>query len=136
MRLTADDRIAIADLIAMHGHLCDDGDLEGLDAVFTPSVIYDVTALGGGVLDGVPGIRDAGLSLGDANPVAHHVTNVVISETQDGGVRARSKGLGVMGDGTVGSVTYDDTVVDTEVGWRISRRVVSPRKVALAGRRS
>jgi hypothetical protein len=33
MRLTAEDRAAIGELIAMHGHLCDDGDLEGLDAV-------------------------------------------------------------------------------------------------------
>lgn len=136
MRLTADDRVAIADLIAMHGHLCDDGDLEGLDAVFTSSVIYDVTALGGGVLEGVEGIRDAGLSLGDANPVGHHVTNVVIRETQNGTVHARSKGLGVMADGTVGSVTYDDTVIDTGAGWRISHRIVSPRKVALGGRRT
>jgi hypothetical protein len=136
MHVTADDRAAIAELIALHGHLCDDGDLEGLDAAFTTDVLYDVTALGGGVLEGLAGLRDAALTLGDANPVGHHVTNVVIRETPDGGVRARSKGLGVNADGTVGSVTYDDTLVDTGGGWRISHRVVTPRNVALGGRRT
>lgn len=120
----------------MHGHLCDDGDLEGLDAAFTPSVAYDVTAFGGGVLEGLEQLRDAALALGDANPVGHHVTNVVISETQDGAVHARSKGLGVNADGTVGSVTYDDRLINTATGWRISHRVVTPRTTALGGRRA
>jgi 3-phenylpropionate/cinnamic acid dioxygenase small subunit len=136
MRLTAEDRAAIGELIAMHGHLCDDGDLEGLDAVCTPSVIYDVTALGGGVLEGLAGLREAALTLGDLNPVGHHVTNVIIRETQDGAVHARSKGLGVNADGTVGSVTYDDRLIHTGAGWRISHRVVSPRNTALGGRRA
>ena len=39
-------------------------------------------------------------------------------------------------DGTVGSVTYDDTLIDTGTGWRISRRVVTPRNTALGGRRA
>jgi 3-phenylpropionate/cinnamic acid dioxygenase small subunit len=136
MPLTADDRAVVAELIALHGHLCDDGDLEGLEAVFTPDVVYDVTALGGGVLKGVDGLRDAALALGDVNPVGHHVTNVVVRDAEDGTVRARSKGLGVNADGTVGSVTYDDTVVATGAGWRISHRVVSPRTTALGGRRT
>jgi 3-phenylpropionate/cinnamic acid dioxygenase small subunit len=136
VRLTADDRAAIAELIALHGHLCDDGDLEGLDAAFTPGVAYDVTALGGGVLEGLEQLRDAALALGDANPVGHHVTNVVITETPDGAVHARSKGLGVNADGTVGSVTYDDRLIATATGWRISHRVVTPRRTALGGRRA
>jgi hypothetical protein len=136
VRLTADDRAAIAELIAMHGHLCDDGDLEGLDAAFTPSVTYDVTALGGGVLEGLEQLRDAALALGDANPVGHHVTNVIISEAQDGSVHARSKGLGVNADGTVGSVTYDDKLINTATGWRIGHRVVTPRRTALGDRRT
>jgi SnoaL-like protein len=99
-------------------------------------VIYDVTALGGGVLEGLAGLREAALTLGDLNPVGHHVTNVIIRETQDGAVHARSKGLGVNADGTVGSVTYDDTLIHTGAGWRISHRVVSPRNTALGGRRA
>lgn len=131
MALTTEDRFAIADLINLHGHLTDRGDLDGLSALFSDEVTYDVSALGGGVLVGLPAIRDAALALGEANPVAHHVTNVVLDEAPDGTVRAMSKGLGVMADGSVGSVTYEDTVQLDVTGWRITRRLVRPRRAPL-----
>jgi hypothetical protein len=131
MTLTAEDRFAITDLINLHGHLTDRGDLGGLSALFAGDVTYDVRALGGGLLTGLAAIRDAALALGDANPVAHHVTNIVLSEAPDGAVRARSKGLGVMADGSCGSVTYEDTIQRGTVGWRITHRVVRPRGAPL-----
>ena len=131
MALSIDDRIAITDLINLHGHLTDAGDFAGLTALFTEDVVYDVSALGGGVITGLDKIREAGLALGDANPVAHHVTNIVLSEAADGVVHARSKGLGVMTDGSCGSVTYVDTVHRTEAGWRIVHRTVRPRRTPL-----
>jgi len=75
--VSADDRVAIAELLARHGHLFDDGELDRLDLLFTASVSYDVTAFGGGVLRGIEAIRSAALDVGDRNPVGHHVTNVV-----------------------------------------------------------
>ncbi|GIJ43961.1 hypothetical protein Val02_08470 [Virgisporangium aliadipatigenens] len=131
MALTTDDRIAIADLISLHGHLVDRGDFAGLAALFTEQVVYDVSAFGGGALVGLAAIRDAGTALADANPVAHHVTNIVLRETADGVVHALSKGLGVMADGSTGSVTYDDTVERTAAGWRITHRIVRPRRTPL-----
>jgi 3-phenylpropionate/cinnamic acid dioxygenase small subunit len=130
--LPADDRAAITELLALHGHLIDDGELDRLDALFVPSVSYDVTALGGGVLHGIEAIRQAALALGDRNPVGHHVTNVVLTEQADGSVRGRSKGIGVNADGTTGTVTYEDTIVRTGDGWRIRARVVIPRRVPLS----
>ncbi|WP_433056705.1 nuclear transport factor 2 family protein [Dactylosporangium sp. CS-033363] len=124
MSLSAEDRFAITDLINLHGHLVDAGDLEGLRAVFVEDVPYDVTALGGGVLHGLAEGLAAAAAMGDAAPVAHHVTNIVLTELGDGRVRARSKGLGVLRDGGVGSVTYDDRIERLEVGWRIVHRVV------------
>jgi hypothetical protein len=132
MALTAQDRTVITDLINRHGHLTDRGDFDGLRELFTDDVSYDVSALGGGVLAGPAGIRAAALALGDANPVAHHVTNIVLGEEADGSVRVLSKGLGVMADGSVGSVTYEDTVVRGPAGWRITHRVVRPRRTPLA----
>ncbi|MFF1292342.1 MULTISPECIES: hypothetical protein [unclassified Streptomyces] len=38
-----------------------------------------------------------------------------------------------MTDGSCGSVTYEDTVVRTGTGWRVSHRKVSPRRVPLSG---
>ena len=127
------ERAAITELLAGHGHLFDDGELDRLDELFTASIRYDVTAFDGGVLRGIEAIRAATLALGDRNPVAHHVTNVVLAEQPDGSVLARSKGIGVYSDGTAGSVTYEDTVVRTAEGWRIDARTVVPRRTPLSG---
>lgn len=134
MTLSPDDRAAIAELISLHGHVFDDGDLDRLDVLFTPSVVYDVSELGGGALHGIEAIRTAALALGEHNPLGHHVTNIVITEHGDGTARVRSKGIGVNTDGTVGTVTYEDGVVATEAGWRIDHRRVVPRRVPLNGR--
>ncbi|MFI5714658.1 nuclear transport factor 2 family protein [Nocardia sp. NPDC051750] len=129
--LTAEDRFAITELINSHGHLTDRGDFAGMWALFTEDVVYDVSALGGGVLVGPESIREAALSLGEANPVAHHVTNIVFTEAYEGRARTESKGLGIMTDGSVGSVTYQDTFERTAAGWRITHRIVRPRRVPL-----
>ncbi|GAA2614906.1 nuclear transport factor 2 family protein [Paractinoplanes durhamensis] len=129
--LTADDRFAIADVINLHGHLTDRGDFDGMTRVFAADVTYDLTAFGAGVLTGPAEMKAAALALGDANPLAHHVTNIVVEERSDGTVRALSKYLGVMANGSVGSGTYEDTLTNGDDGWRITHRVVRPRRVPL-----
>lgn len=129
--LTVEDRLAITDVINSHGHLADSGDFERLHTLFTDEVTYDVSTLGGGVLVGPAAIREAALSLGDGNPVAHHVTNIVVTDAGDGTARAISKGIGVMTDGSIGSATYEDTLERTADGWRITHRIVRPRRVPL-----
>jgi ketosteroid isomerase-like protein len=131
MMLTAEDRFAIADLLNLHGHLTDRGDFDGLHALFSEDVTYDLSAFGGGVLVGLAAGREAALALGDANPLAHHITNIVLNQTPDGTVHAVSKGLGVMADGSVGSVTYEDTIERDDAGWKITHRVVRPRRKPL-----
>jgi 3-phenylpropionate/cinnamic acid dioxygenase small subunit len=134
MTLDADDRAAITELLSLHGHLFDAGELDRLDELFTDDVVYDVTDFGQEPLAGINAVREAALVLGPGNPVAHHITNVVLTEITDGRVQALSKGLGIYADGTCGSVTYDDTVVRGEHGWRISRRRITARRVPLGGR--
>ena len=129
--LTTEDRFAIEDVINLHGHLTDRGDFAGLPALFAEDVTYDVSALGGGVLAGLAEAREAALALGEANPLAHHVTNIVLEAAPDGTVRALSKYLGVMTDGSVASGTYEDTLELGAGGWRITHRVVRPRRVPL-----
>ncbi|OIJ88997.1 polyketide cyclase [Streptomyces sp. MUSC 14] len=133
MTLGLEDRLAIGELIALHGHVVDDGQLDRMDELFTPDIVYDVSDFGQEPLVGLAAVRDAALALGDGNPVAHHVTNIVVREEADGRVRARSKGLGVRADGTCGSVTYDDVLVRTPDGWRISHRTLTARRVPLNG---
>jgi hypothetical protein len=131
--LALEDRLAITELLSLHGHLVDDGSLDRMEELFTEDIVYDVTAYGQPPLRGVEAIREAAWALGGANPVAHHVTNVVVTTSAAGAVLARSKGLGILSDGTCGSVTYDDTLVRTPEGWRIAHRRLTPRRVPLNG---
>jgi hypothetical protein len=130
--MTPDDRIAITDLISMHGHLVDAGDLDRLDELFTGDVEYDVTDLGGGMIEGLAALKEAALALGDANPVGHHVTNIVLTEVSADQVQALSKGIGITADGRCASVSYEDTVTRTPLGWRIIHRKIRARRVPLA----
>ncbi|MGC4810579.1 nuclear transport factor 2 family protein [Micromonospora sp. DT228] len=131
MTLTAEDRTAITDLINRHGHLTDSGEFDRMHELFTADVAYDVTDLGGGVLVGLEMLRDTALALGEGNPVAHHVTNIVLTELADDRVHVLSKGIGINADGSIGSVTYEDTIVRGDSGWRISHRTVRARRVPL-----
>jgi hypothetical protein len=84
--------------------------LEGCDVV-RPDVTYDLGDFGHGSLHGTAEMREAALALGSANPVGHHVANVVINEIDDRSARVQSKGIGVKADGTADSVVYDDIVM-------------------------
>lgn len=46
MAISPSDRFAINDLISLHGHLMDSGELDRLDELFIPDVVYDVSDLG------------------------------------------------------------------------------------------
>lgn len=134
MALKEHDRIAITNLIHLHGHLVDAGDLDGADELFVSDVVYDVSDLGFGSLHGREAVREAASALGRANPVGHHVTNIVITGIDDRSARVRSKGIGIRADGTADSVVYDDIVTRHPEGWKISRRTMTARRVALGGR--
>src|SRR3984957_10041515 len=131
--LHAEDRQAIGETLAWHGHLFDGGQLDRLRGIFPPELVYNMSAVGVGTFAGIEAIRSAALRLGPGNPVAHHVTNVVISGGGDGTVTALSKGLVLRADGTLASVTHLDTLRRHDGGWRISRRVISPQLTPLGG---
>jgi hypothetical protein len=133
MELDIEDRIAVTDLINSHGHYADDGDFDGMFTLFTDDVVYDLTDLGMGELVGREQIGAAGRELGDDNPVAHLVTNIVLRPVGPDEVHARSKAIAVMGDGNASSATYDDVVLRTSDGWRISHRTITARRVPLSG---
>ena len=131
--LTEQDRIDIGDLINLHGHLTDAGELDQAGDLFTGDVTYDLGDFGLGSLHGAAAIREAAVAMGQANPVGHHVTNIVITRIDDRSARVQSKGIGIKADGTAGSVTYDDIVTRQPGGWKISYRKVTARRAALGG---
>ncbi len=133
MTLATDDRLAIHELIALHGHLMDDREFSRLSELVTEDVVYDIQEFGLGVLRG----RDQLLALVtgplEGQPIAHHATNIMVLVDQDGTVRVKSKGLAVMPDGKAGSAVYQDIVVKTEQGWRLAHRVIHARRAPRTG---
>lgn len=134
MPIPPEDRFAIYELLSLHGHLMDNGDLDLLDTLFTADISYDLTDFGFDVLSGFAAIRESTLMLGAGNPVAHHVTNIILEEIGPDTVRARSKGIGIGVDGKTGSVVYEDVILRTGDGWRISFRKVLARRVPIGGK--
>ena len=128
MELTVEDRLAIYELVALHGHLIDAGAFDRLDELFTEDFVYDVEALGYGHLDGARAFVEASVALGDDNPLGHHVTNALVTGGADNEATVRSKGIGILANGTSGTVVYEDVVRRTDAGWRIARRTVIPRR--------
>ncbi len=124
--LSADDTVALHQLASYYAHIVDDGEFDKLDRIFTDDVEFDTSQFGNPPLVGLDGVI---ASYVDArHPVAHHVTNVVVTTDADGTVRMRSKVISLLGGGRCGSGTYDDVVVKTPDGWRISRRVIGLRR--------
>ncbi|GAA2440277.1 hypothetical protein GCM10010191_64890 [Actinomadura vinacea] len=130
--LTPQDRTAITELLARHGHLVDAGDLDRLGELFTDDAVHDFTDLGlPAPVHGTAALRQAALDLGEGNPVGHHITNIVLEPITADRVHARSKGIGINADGTCASVTYDDTIARTAHGWRITRRTARAHRKPL-----
>jgi hypothetical protein len=136
MTLSTADRLAIHELMALHGHVADDRRADLLDQLLTEDAVYDLAAYDMGQVVGLPELRRLFEEAPGDQPLAHLVTNVIVTEDADGTVRVRSKGLAVMPNGAAGAALYDDKVVPTEAGWRIAHRTVVPARRPDGGTRS
>ncbi|WP_329057943.1 hypothetical protein [Amycolatopsis sp. NBC_01480] len=103
--LSSDDHVEIGQTLALHGHFFDSGHLDRIEE-----------------------IRKTAAELGPRIPLAHHVTNLVITETGTDFATVRSKGLTIMANGAFAGVDHLDTVHRHDGCRRISRRVVTPRQ--------
>lgn len=122
------DTLAIHELLALYGHIIDEREWQRVEELFTPTTVYDMREFGLGVVHGAAAIRALWSSPHAAHPLAHHATNVLVSEAADGTVQVLSKGLGVGPNGRVGSVVYRDVVERTPQGWRFASRTAHLRR--------
>lgn len=129
--LDATDVLAIHELLARYGHVIDERDWAQAEALFVPDARYDMSDFGLDAVCGARAIRALWVGQGEKHPLAHHATNIVVSEAPDGTVRVLSKGLGIGRRGRAGSVTYRDVVQHTPDGWRFAERVGVLRRAPL-----
>jgi hypothetical protein len=122
------DRLAIHELLGLYGHLIDQRRWDELDQVFTPDLVFDATDFGQPVSRSLSELRAHWIADLTVHPLAHHATNIVVTEDADGTIGVLSKGIGVGANGRVGSVTYHDIVVKTPDGWRLAHRRAQLRR--------
>jgi hypothetical protein len=130
MSLEASDTLAIHQLLALYGHIIDEREWHRVAELFTAGAVYDMSEFGLRVAHGAAAIAELWSRPDAAHPLAHHATNIVVSEDSDGTVRVLSKGLGVGANGRVGSVVYRDVVEHTPGGWRFAVRKGQLRRPA------
>jgi SnoaL-like domain len=133
MNLTTEERIELIELLGRYGRLIDARDWEALGGIFTPDAQFDLTAIGGSVLNGLDEIRDY-MANRARHPVAHHITNPHVDRIDDDNVWLSCMLVAVQADGSVASGHYADQVVRYDGGLRIRRRqfrwLLAPRPKA------
>lgn len=130
--LTPDDHIEIHELLALHAYIFDENQLDRLGELFTPDAVYDMSATGIGAFEGIDALRAAAAQLfaSGHGPLAHFVTNIIVTPVDDDEASVISKGVMIMADGSTGGATHRDTVRRHEGHWRLSRRVITPTPAA------
>ena len=121
MNLTPQERIELIELLGRYGRLIDARDWDALAAIFTPDAQFDLTPIGGTVLNGLDEIRDYMASRA-AHPVAHHITNPHVDRIGHDDVWLSCMLVAVQADGSVASGHYADQAVRYDGGLRIRRR--------------
>ncbi|WP_157252970.1 nuclear transport factor 2 family protein [Nonomuraea typhae] len=123
--LSRDDISDIRGTLAMFSHAFDNKDLEALSRVFAEDGVLELTKGAGRVIGGLRAIGEFAIALGADAPDHHTLdTHVYVAE---GVVRARSRYLAILPDGSVHNGDYLDELRQTPDGWRIGRRVSIPR---------
>ncbi|MFF2213288.1 nuclear transport factor 2 family protein [Streptomyces antibioticus] len=132
--LTPADFEELRQLLARFAHVFDNGDTAALEEVFTDDGVI-VLAGPGREFHGLEAIREFNTALGDRSPDHHTLDTVFDIDPEDpyGTVRARSRYLAVLPDGSVHNGDYVDVLVRTPKGWRIAHRRSVPRHPVRVG---
>lgn len=124
--LTAADQAEIRQVLALFAHVYDNLAEDALDAFFTNDVVVEIGAGAGRTVRGIDEARAFRHELGPDSP-DHQTVDIVLLTDPDGTVRARSRYLAILADGTVTNGDYLDVLTRTPRGWRISHRRTVPR---------
>ncbi|MER5646392.1 nuclear transport factor 2 family protein [Streptosporangium sp. NPDC002524] len=124
--LSLEDVSGIRGTLALFSHVFDNAEVADLGRVFTGDAVIELRRGAGRVVRGLPAIGEFALSLRPHGP-DHQTLDSHIFVDGEGVVRARSRYLAVLPDGSVHNGDYLDVLQRTPEGWRIELRVSVPR---------
>lgn len=123
MSLSAEDRVAIVELVATYNHAIDGHDGEAWAATFTADGVFEVTGRdaveGRAALVAMVEDQDAG------SEVRHWTTNFVIDAEGEGASLRCDLAL-LRGSSVLLTGRYEDQLVRGDGGWRFTRRRCLP----------
>lgn len=128
MKPSNNDIVEVNQLLSLWGHLVDKREWDRFGEVFTDDAFFDSSVFGFAPVSGIEAIREMASQEGHAR--AHHLTNVYVKDGPGEDLFAESKGLGLLSDGAVASVTYSDTLRKTPLGWRLASRVLTLQPIS------
>jgi SnoaL-like domain len=126
---SAEEILAIHDVVVRYGYVIDDRAWDRIDEVFTDDAVVDYRDQGTNPPSGVAPIvgrdeieryfRDV-----FTHPYQHMILNHQIEDVSDDEVIVRSKALCPMPGRVIVDLEYRDVVVRTPVGWRVRHKSV------------
>ena len=106
-------------MLVEYGHVVDNHAWDRADQVFSQNIGFD---RGDSGQPDLHGIAEIVATFRGRNAYAHHTTNVVVTQDEDGTVRVHSKLLCLPNEGPVITGDYYDVMTRTPAGWRIAHR--------------
>jgi hypothetical protein len=126
-RRSAEDTLAILDVVGRYGFVVDDRDWEGFEQVFTEDAVFDARdhdhdpPRGFAPIEGrqeiVRAFRDLYI-----HPTQHMIVTSIINDISPDEVIVRSKGMFPIPEFQFFEGVYTDVVVRTAIGWRIRNK--------------
>ena len=121
--VSPNDFVELQQLLSRYCHIVDAKAWDQLDQIFADDASVTVT----GVYPTSTGIEDLRALYARMNhPVAHTSSSVIVVDSGSATARLASKWVTIRADGLTGTGVYEDIVVRTAEGWRISERVARP----------
>jgi hypothetical protein len=121
--VSPEDFVELQQLLSRYCHIVDAKAWDQLDQIFAADASVTVA----GVYPTTTGIDELRSLYARMNhPVAHTSSSLIVVESGPATARLASKWVTVRAEGLAGTGVYEDVVVRTANGWRISERVARP----------
>lgn len=122
-RIAEIDRIEITDILNKVAYILDSKEYDRMGDVFAEDIHFSNP--GRLTANGLDELKTAFKNF-PAPSLSHHITNLLLSGSEDGTVRALCKALSQRADKSMATAEYTDILKKTSNGWRIASRTIKP----------
>ncbi|MCJ8145265.1 nuclear transport factor 2 family protein [Ancylobacter sp. A5.8] len=122
-RISEIDRTDITDILHKVAYILDSKEYDRMGEVFAEDIQFSNP--GRLTANGLEELKTAFKGF-PAPSLSHHITNLLLSGSEDGTVKALCKALSQRADKSMAAAEYTDILKNTSEGWRIASRTIRP----------